>query len=162
MGHWFRLRAVTLLRRCHAVRWSRPHAPNAAPPSGRVCTLLAGRIDTGPMNTSSTSTSRQQPLAALARANHVRMVRVELKRRVRAGELTAGEAILRGSRDTDTMTVMELLLSQRGLGPVRAAKVVRSISLSERKTLGSLTARQRLTLAAVLVRDSRSPPTACG
>ena len=62
----------------------------------------------------------------------------------------AAEAILRGSRDTDTMTVTELLLSQRGWGPRRAAKMLRSVSLSESKTLGSLTERQRLTLAAVL------------
>ena len=62
----------------------------------------------------------------------------------------AAEAILRGSRDTDTMTVAELLLSQRGWGPRRAEKMLRSVSLSESKTLGSLTERQRLTLAAVL------------
>ena len=48
------------------------------------------------------------------------------------------------------MTVAELLLSQRGWGPTRSAKMLRSVSLSEKKTLGSLTERQRLMLAAVL------------
>jgi hypothetical protein len=32
---------------------------------------------------------------------------------------------------------------------------MRSVSLAERKTLGSLTERQRLTLAAVLIRENK-------
>src|SRR5947208_16166584 len=49
------------------------------------------------------------------------------------------------------MTVAELLRNQRGWGPTRSANVLRSVSLSEKKTLGSLTERQRVMLAAVLV-----------
>jgi len=101
------------------------------------------------MNTSR-PTSPQQRALALERANHVRLARATLKRRLRAGEVVAAEAILRRSHDTDTMTVAELLLSQRGWGPRRSAKMLRSVSLSERKTLGSLTERQRVMLAAVL------------
>ena len=41
-------------------------------------------------------------------------------------EVAAADAILRSFRDTDTMTVAELLVSQRDWGPTRAAKVVRS------------------------------------
>ena len=48
------------------------------------------------------------------------------------------------------MTVAELLLSQRGWGPRRSSQMLRLVSLSERKTLGSLTERQRVMLAAVL------------
>jgi hypothetical protein len=101
------------------------------------------------------STSRPDPLAhqrrlALERANHVRAARAGLKRQLDAGEVKASEAILRGSRDTDAMTLIELLSSQRGWGPARSARVLRSVSFSERKTLGSLTQRQRLTLAGVL------------
>ena len=58
--------------------------------------------------------------------------------------------ILRCSRDTDTMTVADLLLSQRGWGPRRCSKLLRSVSVSETATLGSLTERQRVMLAAVL------------
>jgi hypothetical protein len=89
-------------------------------------------------------------LLALERANRVRLTRATLKRRLRTGEVAAADAILRSSRDTDTMTVAELLLSQRGWGPARSAKMLRSVSLSEQKTLGSLTERQRVMLAAVL------------
>ena len=89
-------------------------------------------------------------LLALERANHVRLTRATLKRRLRTGELSAADAIMRSSRDTDTMTVTELLVSQRGWGPTRSAKMLRSVSLPEKKTLGSLTERQRVMLAAVL------------
>ena len=92
----------------------------------------------------------RQRLRALERANRVRLNRATLKRRLRAGEVAAADAILCSSRDTDTMTVAELLLNQRGWGPTRSAKVLRSVSLSEKKALGSLTERQRVMLAAVL------------
>jgi hypothetical protein len=98
----------------------------------------------------STDPPARQRLLALERANHVRLTRATLKRRLRAGEIAAADAILRSSHDTDTMTVTELLLSQRGWGPTRSAKMLRSVSLSEKKTLGSLTERQRVMLAAVL------------
>jgi hypothetical protein len=94
--------------------------------------------------------SAHQRLLALERANRVRLTRATLKRRLRTGEVAAADAILRSSRDTDTMTVAELLLSQRGWGPARSAKMLHSVSLSEKKTLGSLTERQRVMLAAVL------------
>jgi hypothetical protein len=108
------------------------------------------------MSTNRVGTSPQQRRLALERANHIRNARAELKRQLRAGEVDAAEAILRSSRDTDTMTVTELLSSQHGWGPTRATKLLRSVSLSESKRLGSLTERQRLTLAAALnIRDNQ-------
>jgi hypothetical protein len=108
------------------------------------------------MGTDSVNTTRegasphQRRQLALDRANHIRLARAALKRRLRAGELAPADTILRGSSDTDTMTVAALLRSQRGWGPKRASKVLRSVSLSERKTLGSLTERQRASLVGVL------------
>jgi hypothetical protein len=96
------------------------------------------------------ASAEQRRFLALDRANHIRAARAALKRRLRAGELAPADTILRGSGDTDTMTVAELLRSQRGWGPKRASKVLRSVSLSERKTLGSLTERQRTSLVGVL------------
>jgi hypothetical protein len=103
------------------------------------------------MNTGDVGTSaQQQRLLALDRANHIRVARSALKRQLRAGEITPAEAILRGSKDTDTMTVAELLRSQHGWGPKRCSEVLHSVLLSDTKTLGSLTERQRVTLAGVL------------
>ena len=102
------------------------------------------------MSTDRPDGSARQRLRALERANRVRLTRATLKRRLHAGEIAAADTILCSSRDTDTMTVAELLRNQRGWGPTRSAKVLRSVSLSEKKTLGSLTERQRVMLAAVL------------
>jgi hypothetical protein len=102
------------------------------------------------MSTGRPDGSARQRVLALESANHVRLTRATLKRRLRAGEVAAADTILRSSRDTDTMTVGELLVSQRGWGPKRSAKMLRSVSLSEEKTLGSLTERQRVMLAAVI------------
>jgi hypothetical protein len=107
-------------------------------------------MDTRLMSTNCVDESPQQRRNALQRANHVRGARAELKRQLRGGEVIAADTILLSSHDMDTMTVTELLSSQRGWGPIRVAKILRSVSLSERKTLGSLTERQRLMLAAVL------------
>lgn len=92
----------------------------------------------------------RQSLLALERANLVRSARAELKRKLACGELNAAEAILRNARETQTMAIAELLLSQRGWGPRRSGRLLRSLALSEHKTLGSLTERQRVMLAAVL------------
>ena len=102
------------------------------------------------MSTNRPDGPARQRLHALERANRVRLTRATLKRRLHAGEIAAADTILCSSRDTDTMTVAELLRNQRGWGPTRSAKVLRSVSLSEKKTLGSLTERQRVMLAAVL------------
>jgi hypothetical protein len=114
------------------------------------------------MNPSLVDTSpAQQRLLALDRANHIRIARSALKRRLCAGEIAPAEAILLGSSETDTMTVAELLQSQRGWGPKRSSKLLRAVSLSNSKTLGSLTERQRVTLAGVLSRlehKQTSPP----
>lgn len=112
------------------------------------------------MNSSHAGASPQQRrLIALDRANRIRGIRAVLKRSLQAGELAPADAILRGSSDTDTMTVAELLLSQRGWGPTRSAKMLRSVSLSEKKTLGSLTQRQRVMLAALLSSREHSERT---
>jgi hypothetical protein len=100
-------------------------------------------------------------LQALDRANRIRAARAELKRQVRSGKMAAAEVVLRGSRDTETMTVGALLASQHGWGPRRSSMMLRSVCLLETKTLGSLTERQRVMLASVLGRaagESRGEP----
>lgn len=102
------------------------------------------------------SVPNAQRLEALERANYTRIARAELKRRLRSGEMTAAEVILRRPPGTDTMTVGTLLLSQRGWGPRRSSTVLRRLSLPETKTLGSLTERQRVMLAAALVQHEQN------
>jgi hypothetical protein len=96
-----------------------------------------------------------QHLKALERANRVRLARAELKRRVASGEITAGEVILSCPWEATSMTVYDLLVSQRRWGGTRARKFLAGLPLSEAKTLGALTHRQRVTLAAVLTAGTK-------
>jgi hypothetical protein len=91
-----------------------------------------------------------QYMRALERANQVRLARADLKRRVALGELEAGEVILECPWEADSMAVADLLLSQRRWGQTRCRKFLSQIPMSEKKTIGSMTDRQRRTLARLL------------
>jgi hypothetical protein len=91
-----------------------------------------------------------QHLQALERANKVRLARAEIKRRVASGELSAAEIVRTPPDEVLTMEVAELLTSQRRWGHTRARRFLAGIPLTETKTLGSMTLRQRDTLASML------------
>jgi hypothetical protein len=91
-----------------------------------------------------------QHLRALQRANEVRLARAELKRRVAEGELTASEVVLDAPWEAESMAIADLLMSQRRWGRTRCRRFLASVALSETKTIGSLTERQRRAVAAQL------------
>jgi hypothetical protein len=93
-------------------------------------------------------------MRALERANKVRLARAELKRRVAGGELAVAEVILDCPWEADSMAVADLLMSQRRWGQTRCRKFLAQIPMSEQKTVGSMTERQRRTLAAMLTESS--------
>jgi hypothetical protein len=97
-----------------------------------------------------------QHMRALERANQVRLARAELKRRVASGEIDAAEVILDCPWEADSMAVSDLLMSQRRWGQTRCRKFLAQIPMSEQKTVGSMTERQRRTLAAMLTASSGS------
>ena len=102
------------------------------------------------MHATATIAPAPQHLRALNRANEVRLARAELKRRVATGEITAGEVIIQASWEAASMSVSDLLMSQRRWGHQRCRKVLAQIPVSETKTVGSLTDRQRRALADLL------------
>ncbi len=91
-----------------------------------------------------------QHLQALERANAVRLARAELKRRVADGGVSAAEVILSSPWEAESMTVSDLLTSQRRWGTTRCRKLLQSIPMSENKTVGSMTERQRQALSGLL------------
>ncbi len=91
-----------------------------------------------------------QYMRALERANKVRLARAELKRKVAVGELDVGEVILACPWEAHSMAVADLLMSQRRWGQTRCRKFLAQIPMSEKKTVGSMTERQRCTLASLL------------
>lgn len=91
-----------------------------------------------------------QHMRALERANQVRLARAELKRRVAGGEIGVAEVILECPWEAESMAVADLLMSQRRWGQTRCRKFLAQLPMSEQKTVGSMTERQRRTLAAML------------
>ena len=94
-----------------------------------------------------------QHLRALERANTVRLARAELKRRVAAGDTLAAAVIIESPWEAQSMTVSDLITSQRRWGRARCRRLLQSIPISEHKTIGSMTERQRHALADVLPSD---------
>jgi hypothetical protein len=102
------------------------------------------------MNAAATIAPAPQHLRALARANEVRLARAELKRQVAEGEIIAAHVILECPWEAASMTVSDLLTSQRRWGTTRCRKLLQSIPMSENKTVGSMTERQRQALSGLL------------
>jgi hypothetical protein len=91
-----------------------------------------------------------QHMQALARANRVRLARAALKRAIARGDVEVVEVIRECPWETESMTLAELLTSQRRWGRTRARKFLVALALSENKRLGTLTPRQRALLSSAL------------
>ena len=97
-----------------------------------------------------TATAAPQHMRALEQANRVRLARAELKRQVSEGERTVAEIVLDCPWEADSMTIADLLMSQHRWGRTRCRRFLASLPMAETKTLGSMTERQRTSLAAKL------------
>jgi hypothetical protein len=93
---------------------------------------------------------QEQHLQALEYANRVRLARARMKRRIAAGELSAAEVILSCPWQAHSMSISDLLMSQKRWGRARCRRLLVSLGVPENKQVGTLTERQRLALAAVL------------
>ena len=96
-----------------------------------------------------------QYMRALERANQVRLARAELKRRVAVDQVAVAEVIMDCPWEAESMAVGDLLMSQRRWGQTRCRKFLAQVPMSEKKTIGSMTDRQRRTLAAMLAASGR-------
>ena len=103
-----------------------------------------------PAHTTVSAIKAPQHMQALARANRVRLARAELKRSIARGDIEAADVIRECPWETESMTLAELLTSQRRWGRTRARKFLLGLALSENKRLGTLTSRQRALLSAEL------------
>jgi hypothetical protein len=103
-----------------------------------------------PTTTNASRTQAPQHIQALARANRVRLARAELKRSIARGDTDASSVVRECPWETESMTLAELLTSQRRWGRTRARKFLLAVALSENKRLGTLTPRQRALLSTAL------------
>jgi hypothetical protein len=105
------------------------------------------------------SAGHEQHLRALEYANRVRLARARMKRKIAAGELAASEVVLSCPWQAHSMSISDLLMSQKRWGRTRCRRLLLSLSVPENKSVGTLTERQRLALAAVLAAKSAPPAT---
>jgi hypothetical protein len=91
-----------------------------------------------------------QCMEALARANEVRLARATLKKEICAGRRSVTEVISDSPWEAESMSLSELLCSQRRWGRARSRKLLASAALGEAKKVGSLTERQRRILVGAL------------
>jgi hypothetical protein len=84
-----------------------------------------------------------QNMEALAKANRVRLARAALKHRVADGKTTVAEVVLTCPWEAESMTIAELLMCQYRWGRTRMRRFLASLPMSEVKTIGSMTDRQR-------------------
>jgi len=115
------------------------------------CGHVEGQMETA------TIAAAPQHMRALELANRVRLARADLKRQIATGDQSAAEIIVTCPWEATTMTVADLLMSQRRWGRTRCRKFLASIPISENKTIGSMTERQRNTLAALLTAKKARP-----
>jgi hypothetical protein len=111
------------------------------------------------MNASATAAPPQH-LRALERANRVRLARAELKRQIAEGTRVVSDVVVACPWEAESMTISDLLMSQHRWGRTRCRRFLASVPMPENKTVGSMTERQRMTLAARLEGQDVADPFA--
>jgi hypothetical protein len=96
-----------------------------------------------------------QHLRALEHANRVRLARADMKRRIASGELPAAEVILSCPWEAESMSISDVLMSQKRWGRARCRRLLTAIGVPENKRVGTLTERQRAIVAATLEGNGR-------
>jgi hypothetical protein len=108
-------------------------------------------------NSAVVGANQEQHLRALEYANRVRLARARMKRMIGAGELSAAEVVLSCPWQAHSMSISDLLMSQKRWGRTRCRRLLVSLGVPENKQVGTLTERQRLALAAVLTAKNTRP-----
>ena len=110
------------------------------------------------MGESAMPSAAPQHLRALQHANRVRLARAELKRKIASQETSAAEVILHCPWEAASMEISDVLMAQRRWGRARCRRLLLSLGLPENKQVGTLTARQRQALSALLTAKTGSAP----
>ena len=99
---------------------------------------------------------QEQHLQALQYANRVRLARARMKRKITDGDLSAADVVINCPWQAHSMSISDLLMSQKRWGRTRCRRLLVSLGVPENKQVGTLTERQRVALAAVL--DQKNAP----
>ena len=100
--------------------------------------------------------SLDQRMEALTRANDIRVRRAKLKRDLKDGSVKI-ETILREPPEyVETAKVFDILMAVPKFGRVKAARLLNQCRISQSKTVGGLSDRQRGELVALFCNPHRA------
>jgi hypothetical protein len=97
--------------------------------------------------------SLDQRMEALQRANEIRVKRAKLKRDLKDGKARIEEILSRPPAFVETAKVFDILMAVPKFGRVKAARLLNQCRISQSKTVGGLSERQRGELIALFSRD---------
>ena len=96
--------------------------------------------------------SLDQRMEALRRANDIRVRRAQLKRDLKNGAVGIDEILRDPPEYVETAKVFDMLLAVPKFGRVKAARFLNQCRISQSKTVGGLSERQRAELVGLLRR----------
>ena len=88
-------------------------------------------------------------MEALKRANDIRVRRAQLKKDLKDGRVQIEEILLDPPEWVETAKVFDMLMAVPKLGRVKAARLLNSCRISQSKTVGGLSERQRAELVSL-------------
>lgn len=104
------------------------------------------------MNTQAPERSLDQRMDALRRANEIRSKRAQLKKDLKAGRASITEIISDPPEFVLTAKVFDMLMAVPKYGKVKATRFLNHCRISQGKTIGGLSDRQRSELLELLQR----------
>jgi hypothetical protein len=93
--------------------------------------------------TNTPTRSLDQRMEALTRANHIRVRRAQLKRDLKAGRAHIADVLSEPPDEVLTAKVYDMLMAVPRLGRVKATRLLTQCRISQSKTVGGLSDRQR-------------------
>ena len=96
--------------------------------------------------------SLDQRMEALKRANDIRVRRAQLKKDLKDGRAQIEDILLSPPDWVETAKVFDMLMAVPKLGRVKAARLLNSCRISQSKTVGGLSERQRAELVSLFNR----------
>ena len=96
--------------------------------------------------------SLDQRMEALKRANDIRVKRAQLKKNLKSGEVSIEEILREPPEYVGTAKVFDMLMAVPKFGRVKAARLLNQCRISQSKTVGGLSERQRAELVSLFNR----------
>ena len=94
--------------------------------------------------------SPKQRMEALRQANEIRFARAELKKDLKAGNVKIEQLLSQPPDYVESATVSDLLMAVPNVGRVKTARLLEKSRISQSRTVGGLSERQRADLLGLL------------